>query len=178
MGRPAKVPSTTDEVKAELRRRANGRVNQHRERFRAGIIVQRLAGVGIKDVAAWLSTSPRTVSVWSTRFEKAGLAGLEDKPGRGRKPALPEAKVERVITDATRPPGRRNRWRFGAAPTIEQRPVENHCAPAPIGLIRWPAAQPRGLRRTSSSRVFPELGPPGLIAAPPIRMQRSFRRQH
>jgi hypothetical protein len=90
MGRPIKVLSTTDDVKAELSRRANGRANQHRERFRAGIILQRLAGGAIKDVAARLSTSPRTVSVWSSRFEKFGLAGLEDKPGRGRKPTLPE----------------------------------------------------------------------------------------
>jgi transposase len=110
MARPVKVLSTTDDVKAELRRRASGRANQHRERFRAGIILQRLDGVAIKDVAARLSTSPRTVSVWSTRFEKSGLAGLEDKPGRGRKPALPEDKVARVITEATRPPRERKRW--------------------------------------------------------------------
>jgi transposase len=110
MARPVKVLSTTDDVKAELRRRANGRANQHRERFRAGIILQRLDGVAIKDAAARLSTSPRTVSVWSTRFEKSGLAGLEDKPGRGRKPALPEDKVARVITEATRPPRERKRW--------------------------------------------------------------------
>jgi DNA-directed RNA polymerase specialized sigma24 family protein len=80
MARPVKVLSTTDDVKAELRRRASGRANQHREQFRARVILQRLDGVAIKDVAARLSTSPRTVSVWSTRFEKSGLAGLEDKP--------------------------------------------------------------------------------------------------
>ena len=33
----------------------------------------------------------RTVSIWSSRFEKAGLDGLADKGGQGRKPCLPEA---------------------------------------------------------------------------------------
>ena len=43
-------------------------------------------------------------TVWSSRFEKAGLDGLADRGGQGRKPSLPEAKVARVITEATRPP--------------------------------------------------------------------------
>ena len=36
--------------------------------------------------------------------------GLADKGGQGRKPSLPEAKVARVITEATRPPKGRSRW--------------------------------------------------------------------
>src|SRR5579859_1192150 len=114
MARPVKVLSTTDEVKAELRRRANGRATPHRERFRAGIVLQRLAGIRVEDVATRLNTSSRTVSVWSSRFERSGLAGLEDKPGRGRKPALPEDKVARVIAEVTRPPRERKRWSVSA----------------------------------------------------------------
>jgi transposase len=110
MARPVKVLSASDEVRAELRRRANGRANEHRERFRAGIILQRLQGVAIKEAAARMSTSARTVSVWSSRFERSGLAGLDDKDGRGRKPSLPTDKVARVITEATRPPTGRTRW--------------------------------------------------------------------
>lgn len=110
MARPVKVLSTTDEVKTELTRRANGRATPHRERFHAAIVLHRLNGVGIKDVAAQLNTSARTVSVWSSRFEAFGLAGLEDKPGRERKPFLDEERVSRVITEATRPPRERKRW--------------------------------------------------------------------
>jgi transposase len=110
MARPVKVLSASDEIRVELRRRANGRANEHRERFRAGIILQRLQGVAIKEVAARMSTSARTVSVWSSRFERSGLAGLDDKDGRGRKPSLPTDKVARVITEATRPPKGRTRW--------------------------------------------------------------------
>ena len=35
-----------------------------------------------------MSTSMRTVSIWSSRFEKAGLEGLADKGGQGRKANL------------------------------------------------------------------------------------------
>jgi hypothetical protein len=39
-----------------------------------------------------------------------GLKGLDDKPGRGRKPSIPNAKVARVVTEATRPPKSKTRW--------------------------------------------------------------------
>jgi len=57
-----------------------------------------------------LKTTPKRVSVWSGRFETSGLEGLDDKPGRGRKPSIPAAKVARVVTEATRPPQGRRRW--------------------------------------------------------------------
>jgi transposase len=110
MARPIKVLWASEDVRAELRRRANGRSTEHRDRFRAKIILLRLDGMKIKDVAARMGTSMRTVSIWSSRFEKAGLEGLADKGGRGRKPSLPAAKIARVITEATRPPKSRSRW--------------------------------------------------------------------
>ena len=110
MARPIKLLSANEDVRAELRRRANGRSVEHRQRFRARIILLRLEGLKILDVAARMKTSMRTVSIWSSRFETAGLGGLADKGGQGRKPWLPEAKVARVITEATRPPKSRSRW--------------------------------------------------------------------
>ncbi len=47
---------------------------------------------------------------WERRFADLGLAGLEDTPGRGRKPSIGEAKVEALLTKATRPPPNRTRW--------------------------------------------------------------------
>ena len=82
MARPVKVLSAADDIISELRRRASGRANEHRERFRAGIILLRLDGASIKAVAARMNTSMQTVSIWSSRFERSGLAGLADKPGR------------------------------------------------------------------------------------------------
>jgi transposase len=109
MARPLKVLCASEDVKTELRRRANGRSNEHRKRFRAEIILLRLQGVKIEVVATRLNTSLRTVSIWSSRFEPAGLAGLDDKGGQGRRPSLPEAKVARVIADTSSPTHRLKR---------------------------------------------------------------------
>jgi transposase len=78
MARPIKVLAASKEVRAELRRRANGRSTEHRDRFRGEIILLRLNGMKIEDVAAHMNTSMRTVSIWSSRFEKAGLDGLAE----------------------------------------------------------------------------------------------------
>jgi transposase len=47
---------------------------------------------------------------WERRFESLGLAGLDDAPGRGRKPSIPYAKKAKVIAQATQPPPNRSRW--------------------------------------------------------------------
>jgi len=110
MARPIKVMTASDDVRAELERRAKAPTSAHRDRFRAQIVLLRLDGLKIEDVAARMDTSMPTVSMWSSRFERFGLGGLKDKTGRGRKPSIPEAKIARVITEATRPPEGRNRW--------------------------------------------------------------------
>ncbi len=81
-----------------------------REKERATIVLLRLDGKGVEAVAEKLKTTAKRVSVWSKRFEEKGLGGLEDKPGRGRRPSIPEAKVAEVITEATRPPASRKGW--------------------------------------------------------------------
>ena len=104
MARPIKVITAGAEIRAELQRRANAPTSAHRDRFRAKIILLRLEGLKIATVAKRLKTSMPTVSTWSARFEAHGLDGLNDKSGRGRKPSITEKKIERVVTDATRPP--------------------------------------------------------------------------
>ena len=70
-----------------------------------------LRGEGCKqaDVAEKLGTSITTVSLWSRRFERDGLEGLRDQPGPGHKPWLPAEKIQRVISEVTRPPQGRRR---------------------------------------------------------------------
>jgi transposase len=63
-----------------------------------------------EDVAERMNASMPVISKWSSRFERQGLDGLEDKPGRGRKTSIPAARIERVITEVTRPPKGRTRW--------------------------------------------------------------------
>jgi transposase len=110
MARPIKVLATTEVVRAELRRRVKAPTSAQRDRFRAEIVLLRLDGLKEADVAARLATSVPTVSTWSHRFAKAGLAGLQDKAGRGRKPSIPAAKLARVVTEVTQPPKHRIRW--------------------------------------------------------------------
>jgi transposase len=98
------------EMVRELQRRSRASTSTVHERERAEIVLARLDGLSVTATAEKLSTTPKRVSTWTKRFEQEGLAGLDDKPGRGRRPSIAEAKVERVITEATRPPKPRTRW--------------------------------------------------------------------
>lgn len=51
-----------------------------------------------------MMTSCVTVAKWTSRFQADGLAGLEEKAGRGRKATIPERTMGRIITEATTPP--------------------------------------------------------------------------
>jgi transposase len=110
MARPIKRLQAEPGVVKELRRRSRAATSTVRERERADIILLRLDGVSVTAAAMRLKTTAKRVSTWSQRFEAHGLDGLEDEPGRGRKPSIPEKKVERVVTEATRPPKNRSRW--------------------------------------------------------------------
>ena len=110
MARPIKRLHGEPDVVKDLRRRSRSTTIGVRDRERAEIILLRLDGVGVEAVAERLKTTPKRVSLWSGRFETLGLKGLDDKPGRGRKPSIPNAKVARVVTEATRPPKSKARW--------------------------------------------------------------------
>jgi transposase len=110
MARPIKRIAAEADVVKELRRRSRASTSTVRERERAAIVLARLDGLSVTAAAEKLGTTPKRVSTWTKRFERHGLDGLDDEPGRGRRPSLPEAKVARVITEATRPPKPRTRW--------------------------------------------------------------------
>ena len=111
----------------------------------------------------------RTVSIWSSRFEKAGLDGLADKGGQGRKPSLPEAKVARVITEATRPPKGRSRWsvrsmgrHVGISPSTVQRIWAKNAHHQDIQVLE--RSKIRGRVQPSSRRV--DVGLHGSLLTP------------
>lgn len=110
MARPIKRIEAESAAVQELRRRARATTSTVREQERAAIVLLRLEGVGVEAAAARLGTTAKRVSTWTRRFEQQGLAGLNDKPGRGRPPSLSAAKVARVLTEVTRPPKHRTRW--------------------------------------------------------------------
>ena len=53
---------------------------------RSRIILILADGVSVSDTARMVGVGRRHVYTWAERFSEAGPHGLEDKPGRGRKP--------------------------------------------------------------------------------------------
>jgi transposase len=110
VARPISVIEVTAEEKAELQRRVRSSTTTQRDALRARIVLLRAEGRSEADVAGVAEVSVNTVSLWSRRFEFGGVDALGDASGRGRKPSLPESKVQQVITRVTQPPAGRQRW--------------------------------------------------------------------
>ncbi|MFC1736946.1 IS630 family transposase [Candidatus Hydrogenedentota bacterium] len=110
MARPISTIELTEQEETELRHRVKAATCSKRDSLRASIILRRTEGVKQAQVATELGVSVACVNKWSQRFEREGLDGLVDLPGRGRKPSIPMEKVERVIAEATRPPKPKTRW--------------------------------------------------------------------
>jgi transposase len=75
---------------------------------RARIVLRAAAGESNSQIARELGVSRPTVIMWRERFAEGGPTALgETKPGRGRKPSIPTAKVKAIIeaTTQTTPPG-------------------------------------------------------------------------
>ena len=110
MARPISAVEITPEERAELLRRIGARSGSQRDALRARIVLLRAEGYKETATAEKLHISPATVCKWSQRFELAGLEGLQDVEGRGRRSWLSEDKIAAVITRVTQPPAGRGRW--------------------------------------------------------------------
>ena len=110
MARPISVLEVTEEEKAELGRRIRAATTPSRDLVRARIVLLRATGMKQTDVAREVGLSTASVNKWSQRFERLGLEGLADRPGRGAKPAIAPAVVEEVVVKAGQSaPGMRRR---------------------------------------------------------------------
>lgn len=85
-------------------------VCSERQKIRAAIVLRRAEGIRQVQVAEDLGVSLACVSKWSHRFEHEGMAGLQDRPGRGRPRSISAQKVEQVIGRASLPPNHGHRW--------------------------------------------------------------------
>lgn len=110
MARPISIVEVTESEQRELERRVKAPTVSKRDSLRAAIVLRRAEGKKQVQVAGELGVSVACVNKWSQRFERDGLDGLRDKKGRGRPPRIPARKVEKVVTQATRPPRPRTRW--------------------------------------------------------------------
>jgi DNA-directed RNA polymerase specialized sigma24 family protein len=90
MARPSEYPiELTEEQRAELRTRAARYTLPFREVQRARIVLMAADGLENGEIARRVDVTVDTVRKWRKRFIDHGLAGLEEAPGRGRKPAFP-----------------------------------------------------------------------------------------
>ena len=81
----AREISLTDEERQTLRRWSRGRSTPARLVLRAKIVLLAAEGMMNKDIAIELTTAPKTVSLWRTRFADHRLPGIEkDAPRGGR----------------------------------------------------------------------------------------------
>ena len=110
MARPVSVLELTAEEEDELQRRVRAATTSARDLVRARIVLLRAKGVKQTAVARELGIATSSVNKWSQRFERQGLNGLVDRPGRGVKASISPAVVEEVVAKAGQSaPGMRRR---------------------------------------------------------------------
>jgi transposase len=104
-----RVELQPDEAR-ELQRRLRASTVSVRERRRSEIILLSAQGLTQQQIAARLGISRLQVNRWIGRFAANRLTGLNDAPGRGRKPWLAEAAARQVLERAVTPPPNLGRW--------------------------------------------------------------------
>jgi transposase/DNA-binding XRE family transcriptional regulator len=110
MARPVRVLPITAEQRGALQRLVQRPTVTQREVRRAQIILDRADGLSQTDTARRVGVNRPVVVLWERRFGEAGLAGLADARGRGRKPSVALATKAAVVSRATQPPPGRTRW--------------------------------------------------------------------
>lgn len=100
----------TSEQRRELRAIISRPTASYRENRRAWIILNRAEGLSQTQTAAEVRVARPVVIKWEQRFRQAGLAGLADRKGRGRKPWIDPQVREKILVRATQPPRNRSRW--------------------------------------------------------------------
>ena len=109
------MPRPTPELAITARQReeleaARRPTSSRRDHQRATIILRRADGANQTEVAREVGVSRPSVIKWERRFREAGMAGLADAGGRGRKPSIDAEVRERIVRGATQPPPGRTRW--------------------------------------------------------------------
>jgi transposase len=104
MPRHAPVLECSDEDKASLIAISKSRAEEARTVERARIILARLEGKEIQQVARELRVSIPTVSKWCKRFSLWGLKGLRDDPRSGKPTKYGAAFRNRVLALLEEPP--------------------------------------------------------------------------
>jgi transposase len=119
-------PPLDDSEAGKIRRLAGARHAPADWTGRARIVALSWDGLGVAAIAAEAGCHENTVRRWLHRFNAAGLDGLGDRPGAGRKRRITEAERSAIIALARSvPPGRLARDADGElSAEDEDRPAE------------------------------------------------------
>ena len=99
MSKPVPALTVTDGQREVLKSLARSQSGAHREVVRAKALLMAADGAANATIAATLSVSRTTVANWRTRFAEDGLVKFgQVREGRGRKPSIPDATVEKIVT--------------------------------------------------------------------------------
>ncbi len=110
MGRIHTINLSPEEL-AKLVALTRAKVAALRDVRRARIILMSAQGCANREIASKLEISPNSVSTWRRRFVQEGLAGLQERSGRGRRRTYGPDMVEAVInTTLTTTPKAATHW--------------------------------------------------------------------
>lgn len=110
MARTVSTLELSAQQRRELTHVVRSPTSSLRDVRRARIVLLRGEGQTQEQTAQAVGVNRPVVALWERRFRHAGMAGLADAKGRGRKSTIPVARAERVLTEAVRPPAGRSRW--------------------------------------------------------------------
>lgn len=94
----------SEEEREELSKRRRSRTAAKRDIDRATMILMRSEGKSTGVIAHDMGCRQETVTKWVKRFNEAGLAGLKDQVGRGRRATYSEAERGQMIAVARTSP--------------------------------------------------------------------------
>lgn len=110
MSRIAPVVDLTDVQRIELERVVRATGSAGFEVVRARIILMASRGNLNEEIATTLEIPEQTVGKWRRRFCLLGMCGLQDSPRSGRPLRLAPEKINRILTEVTKPPLPRSQW--------------------------------------------------------------------
>jgi transposase len=104
MARSLKLRAPTDEERRELERLTHARTAPARLVERARVVWAALQGERAEAIAARFHVTAATVYLWLHRYTDSGVAGLEDRPRKGRPPTYSREQVATIIAAALTAP--------------------------------------------------------------------------
>lgn len=104
MGWKLEVRELEEGERKELERRSRTRTEAARVRQRAEMVLRKVAGESLEAIGRELGVEYETVARWIHRFNADGLAGLEERSGRGRRRQFSELERGQLIQTARTAP--------------------------------------------------------------------------